>query len=113
MGQLCLIFDYASTARWFTQRVLAAPVLVDTDVLIWHLRGYPQATRRLDQLGGLIMSAVSYLEILQGIRDKAELHAVKKMLEFRDASVLPLSETITLPRTAAMSSLCAPGMRVA
>jgi hypothetical protein len=25
-------------------------MLVDTDVLIWHLRGYPQATRRLDQL---------------------------------------------------------------
>jgi hypothetical protein len=25
-------------------------VLVDTDVLIWHLRGYPQAARRLDSL---------------------------------------------------------------
>ena len=24
-------------------------ILVDTDVLIWHLRGYPQATRRLDE----------------------------------------------------------------
>jgi hypothetical protein len=22
-------------------------VLIDTDVLIWHLRGYPQATQRL------------------------------------------------------------------
>jgi len=26
------------------------PVLVDTDVLIWHLRGYPQATRRATEL---------------------------------------------------------------
>ena len=26
-------------------------MLVDTDVLIWHLRGYAQATRRLDELG--------------------------------------------------------------
>lgn len=25
-------------------------MLVDTDVLIWHLRGYAQATLRLDQL---------------------------------------------------------------
>jgi hypothetical protein len=29
-------------------------VLVDSDALIWHLRGYPQATRRLDELGSLI-----------------------------------------------------------
>ena len=48
-------------------------VLVDTDVLIWHLRGYAQATRRLDQLPALTISAVSYLEVLQGMRNKAEL----------------------------------------
>ena len=48
-------------------------MLVDTDVLIWHLRGYAQATRRLDQLGALTLSAVSYLEVLQGMRNKDEL----------------------------------------
>ena len=41
-------------------------MLVDTDVLIWHLRGYPQATRRLDQIDALKLSAFSYLEALQG-----------------------------------------------
>ena len=58
-------------------------MLVDTAVLIWHLRGYAQATRRLDQLNPLMLSAVSYLEVLQGMRNKAELAAVKKMLERR------------------------------
>ena len=33
-------------------------MLVDTDVLIWHLRGYAQATLRLDQLDALTISAV-------------------------------------------------------
>ena len=70
-------------------------MLVDTDVLIWHLRGYPQATRRLDELGTLTLSAVSYLEVLQGIRNKAELVAVKKMLQHRAATLLPVSEAIT------------------
>ena len=70
-------------------------MLVDTDVLIWHLRGYPQATRRLDELGALTLSAVSYLEVLQGMRNKAELVAVKKMLAHRAATLLPVSETIT------------------
>ena len=70
-------------------------MLVDTDVLIWHLRGYQQAARRLDRLSGLTLSAVSYLELIQGMRNKAELAAVKKMLALRKADVLPLTPAIT------------------
>jgi predicted nucleic acid-binding protein len=70
-------------------------LLVDTDVLIWHLRGYPSATRRLDDLGTLTLSAVSYLEVLQGMRSQAELLAVQKMVAKRSATLLPITETIT------------------
>jgi predicted nucleic acid-binding protein len=56
-------------------------ILVDTDVLIWHLRGYRQASQRFDQLPALILSGVSYFELLQGMRNKAELQALKKMLQ--------------------------------
>lgn len=70
-------------------------MLVDTDVLIWHLRGYSQATRRLDQLSSLAISAVSYLELLQGMRNKGELTALKSMLERRNANILPLTDAIT------------------
>ncbi|MGD9585051.1 MAG: type II toxin-antitoxin system VapC family toxin [Lysobacterales bacterium] len=80
-------------------------MLVDTDVLIWHLRGYPQATRRLDQLGALALSAVSYLELLQGMRNKAELVAVKQMLKRRAANLLPVSEAITRRAIDLMESL--------
>jgi hypothetical protein len=80
-------------------------MLVDTDVLIWHLRGYAQATRRLDRLDSLTLSAVSYLELLQGMRNKAELAAVKKMLERRAATLLPLSEAITQRAIGLMESL--------
>ena len=34
-------------------------MLVDTDVLIWHLRGYAQATRRLDELDALTQSSLA------------------------------------------------------
>ena len=80
-------------------------VLVDTDVLIWHLRGYAQATRRLDQLPALTISAVSYLEVLQGMRNKAELVAVQKMLHKRQAAVLPITEAITQQATSLMEAL--------
>ena len=76
-----------------------------TDVLIWHLRGYPKATLRLDALGSLTLSVVSYLEILQGMRNKTELRAVKKMLQRRSASLLPVTEPITHRATNLMESL--------
>ena len=81
------------------------PMLVDTDVLIWHLRGYPNATRRLDELGSLTLSANSWLEVLQGMRNKAELVAVKKMLDKRSAKLLPVTETITLRATELMEAI--------
>jgi predicted nucleic acid-binding protein len=80
-------------------------MLVDTDVLIWHLRGYPQATRRLDRLGSLTISAASYLEMLQGLRNKAELAAVQKMMLNRRATMLPLTEAITQRAVELMESL--------
>ena len=70
-------------------------LLVDTDVLIWHLRGYPQASRRLDQLPVLMLSSVSYFELLQGMRNKSEMQALKKMLALRHAQILPLTPEIT------------------
>jgi hypothetical protein len=70
-------------------------MLVDTDVLIWHLRGYPNATQRLDRLPKLMLSAVTYLELLQGMRNRAELLAVQKSLALRQAERLPLTPAIT------------------
>lgn len=80
-------------------------MLVDTDVLIWHLRGYAQATRRLDRLDALTLSVVSYLELVQGMRNRGELVALKLMLERRRASVLPLNEAITQRAVTLMESL--------
>ncbi|MFN7887316.1 MAG: type II toxin-antitoxin system VapC family toxin [Betaproteobacteria bacterium] len=80
-------------------------MLVDIDVLIWHLRGYPQATRRLDRLNPLTLSAATWLELLQGMRSKAELVAVKQMLQQRRAALLPITETITQRAIALMEAL--------
>ena len=80
-------------------------MLVDTDVLIWHLRGYAQATRRLNELDVLTLSAVSYLEVLQGMRNKAELAAVQLMLQRRAATLLPVTDPITRRAIALMESI--------
>lgn len=80
-------------------------MLVDTDVLIWHLRGYPQAAQSLDRLSNLTLSAMSYLELLQGMRNKEELAAVQKMFALRKATLLPLTPAITERATELMTTL--------
>lgn len=80
-------------------------MLVDTDVLIWHLRGYRPAAQRLDQLPALTLSAMSYLELIQGMRNKTELAAVRKMLSLRNANVLPITPAITQRATGLMEDL--------
>ena len=70
-------------------------MLVDSDVLIWNFRGYAQATRRLDQLPHLTISAITYLELLQGMRSRAELTTVQKSLALRNTERLPVTPAIT------------------
>ncbi len=70
-------------------------MLVDSDVLIWHLRGLPRATQRLDRLPRLTISAITYLELLQGMRNRAELLAVQRSLAMRNTERLPVTPMIT------------------
>ena len=80
-------------------------MLVDTDVMIWHLRGYPAAAQRLDQLEQLTISAVTYMELLQGMRNRAEMAALQKSLAMRKAEQLPLTPATTATAIKLMEAL--------
>jgi predicted nucleic acid-binding protein len=80
-------------------------MLVDTDVLIWHLRGYPQATQKLDSFSTLTISAVTYMELLQGLRNKAEMNALQQSLAMRHTQRLPLTSAITERAIALMEGM--------
>ncbi len=70
-------------------------MLVDTDVLIWNLRGHERAAELLDNAGGFLLSAVSYMELIQGMRDKSELNVLRQSLQYWGASVHPLDPQIS------------------
>ncbi|MFP4140658.1 MAG: type II toxin-antitoxin system VapC family toxin [Planctomycetota bacterium] len=69
-------------------------MIVDTDVLIWVLRGNAQAARAVDQADDRAISVVTYMELLQGARDKAEIRAIKRFLVDLRFSHHPLTENI-------------------
>ena len=70
-------------------------VLIDSDVLIWFTRGHPKAIAALETAGDWYISAVSYMELIQGCRNMAELKAVQKALKSADDSVLPVTQGIS------------------
>jgi len=70
-------------------------MLVDTDVLIWYLRGHEAAARFLDSLQELKLSAVTWMELVQGCRNRLELERLKKDLNRRQAVILPVTEAIS------------------
>lgn len=70
-------------------------MLVDSDVLIWYLRGEARAAEFLARIAQPRISAVSYMELVQGCRNKEELARLKRDLELRRAAILPINEAIS------------------
>lgn len=70
-------------------------MLIDTDVLVWITRGHAGAVQRLAQLLPWQLSAVTYMELAQGCRTKAELVQIKKGLAMSKAHILPVTSSIT------------------
>ncbi len=70
-------------------------MLIDSDVLIWMTRGHAGAGLRLAQLLPWQLSAVTYIELAQGCRNKLELNRLKKGLAQSQAQILPLTPAIS------------------
>jgi predicted nucleic acid-binding protein len=70
--------------------------LVDSDVLIWMLRGNAKATHAVSELVDWAISAVTYMEVAQGCRNKTELRQLQKALRgVGGVDVLPLLQPIS------------------
>ena len=70
-------------------------MIVDTDVLIWYSRGYQNAIDVIHSLDRFSISVVTYIEIIQGVRNKKELNAFKKALGILNAQVIQIDELIS------------------
>ncbi len=63
-------------------------LLVDTDVLIWYMRGNHRAKAALDRLEKFTISVVTYMELIQGMRNKAELNSLHEFIALRGVKIL-------------------------
>ena len=77
-------------------------MIFDTDVMIWAFRGNAKALDAIYAASERSISAVTYMELLQGVRNKKEMLAMKRFLSTLGFSVLPATANISSRAVAIM-----------
>lgn len=69
--------------------------LIDTDVIIWYLRGNEKAFRTIENLEVFNISVVTYMELVQGMRNKKELNSLRQAIHAWNSKILYITEEIS------------------
>ena len=70
-------------------------LVVDTDVLIWYLRGNEKAFNSIENLENFYISVVTYMELVQGMRNKKELNSFRQAIHTWNCKILYITEEIS------------------
>ena len=70
-------------------------MIVDTDVLIWYSKEHHKAIELIHRLDTFSISVVTYMEIVQGVRNKKELNTFKKALGILNVKVFQIDELVS------------------
>ena len=70
-------------------------MLIDTDVLIWYLKGNEKARHTIENLPTFSISVITYMEIVQGMRNQRELRELRRALKNWKANILYIDEEIS------------------
>ena len=70
-------------------------MIIDTDVLIWYMKGNEKAYKAIERANNFFISVVTYMELVQGMRNKKELNTLRKSIHSWNAKVLYISEEIS------------------
>jgi predicted nucleic acid-binding protein len=70
-------------------------LIIDTDVLVWHLRGNETARDIIHDNIPFSISVVTYIELIQGMKDKKEMNRFIKQLSKWDIDIVQISDDIS------------------
>jgi len=71
-------------------------MVIDTDVLIWYMRGNEKAYQLVENSNNFFISVITYMELVQGLRNKKELNHLRKALHGWKTQILYVSEEISV-----------------
>ena len=71
-------------------------MIIDTDVLIWYMKGNEKAYKVVENSTNFFISVVTYMELVQGMRNKNELNNLRMALYGWNTKILYISEEISV-----------------
>lgn len=71
-------------------------MIIDTDVLIWYMKGNEKAYKAVEDSANFNISVVTYMELVQGMRNKNELNNLRRALHGWNTKILYISEEISV-----------------
>jgi predicted nucleic acid-binding protein len=70
-------------------------MLIDSDVLIWYIRGNENAQNTINNNIPFKISVINYMEVIQGMKDKKELKSFQKYLKRWSVDIIQINENIS------------------
>jgi predicted nucleic acid-binding protein len=70
-------------------------LILDTDVLIWYLRGNLSAKTLIEASIPFSISSVTYMELIQGMRDKLEFRRFQKTMKNWNVEIIHIDREIS------------------
>ena len=70
-------------------------MIIDTDVLIWYLRGNEKAKKVVEANIPFSISAVTYMELIQGMKNKEEFRIFQKQIQKWNIDIIQIDKEIS------------------
>ncbi len=70
-------------------------MIIDTDVLVWYLRGNNKAKDLVEKNIPFSISVVTYMELVQGMRNRNEFRLFQKKIKEWDTSIIQIDADIS------------------
>jgi len=70
-------------------------LIIDTDVLIWYLRGNEKAKNIVENNIPFKISAVTYMELIQGMKSKDEYRIFQKQIQRWNTEIIQIDREIS------------------
>jgi len=70
-------------------------LIIDTDVLIWYLRGNETSKKTVEENIPFSISVVTYMELVQGMINKTEMKKFQKQLRSWNVNIIQIDKEIS------------------